>query len=294
PAAARLGQALFFDPRFSKSGTIACATCHDPAKGWSDGRRLARGETHHARHTPSLWNVAYNRWFFWDGRKDSLWSQALEPFADPREHGSSRLEILHAVASDDAYARAYEEVFGPLPPLEDAGRFPPAGRPVPREPGHAHHVAWETMSEDDRAAATHAFVNLGKAIAAFERRILSRRAPFDVFVEGLVTGDAEKRRAIPPAAQRGFRLFVGEARCFLCHDGPNFTDLEFHANRVPTGEGVDPGRALGVLRLLDDPFNTRSPHADDGGEAGRTKLSLPRGKWHLPGEFKTPTLRNVE
>ncbi len=293
PAAARLGRAFFFDPRFSRSGTISCATCHDPARGFSDGRRIAKGEAHHARHTQSLWNVAYNRWFFWDGRKDSLWSQALQPLEDHREHGTTRLEVVHAVAADEGYARAYEDVFGPLPPLDDEARFPPAGRPMPEEPRHPHHVAWTGMADEDRDAVTRTFVNLGKAIAAFERTLVTRRAPFDVFVEGLATGDEEKLRAIPPAAQRGFSLFVGEGRCILCHDGPNFTDREFHANRVPTGEGVDPGRALGVLRLLDDPFNLRSPHADDGGELGRTKLSLPRPKWHLPGEFKTPSLRNV-
>ena len=79
-------------------------------------------------------------------------------------------------------------------------------------------------------------MNVGKAIAAFERRLVSRAAPFDRFVEGLRTEDAAKLAALSPAAQRGAQLFVGKARCVLCHDGPNCTDREFHANRSPGGE----------------------------------------------------------
>src|SRR5262249_2967624 len=92
-AAARLGQALFFDTRLSANGSVACATCHDPRKSWTDGKPLGSGISGLARHTMTLWNVAYNRWFFWDGRKDSLWSQALGPLEDGREHGTSRLAI---------------------------------------------------------------------------------------------------------------------------------------------------------------------------------------------------------
>ncbi len=293
PAAARLGQALFFDPRLSGPGNIACASCHDPALGFADGRRLAKAVAHHPRHTQSLWNVAYNRWFFWDGRKDTLWSQALAPFEDPREHGGSRLQIVHTLAADDVLVRAYEGVFGAFPDVSDHDRFPAAGRPVPGDEAHPHALAWNRMTPEDRAAVDTVFVGVGKAIAAYERRLISRRAPFDVFVEGLREDDPAKQRALSASAQRGFALFAGKGRCLLCHDGPNFTDLEFHSNRVPTGEGVDPGRALGVLRLLDDPFNSSSVFADDGGASGRAKLALPAASWEVPGEFKTPTLRNV-
>src|SRR5262245_5439427 len=88
PAAARLGQALFYDTRLSADGTVACATCHQPAKSWTDGKPLGVGLAQVSRHTMTLWNVAYNRWFFWDGRKDTLWSQALGPLEDAREHGT--------------------------------------------------------------------------------------------------------------------------------------------------------------------------------------------------------------
>jgi cytochrome c peroxidase len=294
PAAARFGQALFFDQRLSGPGTIACASCHDPRTGWSDGRPLAKAVAFHPRHTMSLWNVAYNRWFFWDGRKDSLWSQALAPFEDPREHSSSRLAVLHVIGSDPGYARAYADLFGPLPDLQDRERFPAEARPVPGEDEHPHAQAWAAMEEEDRAAVDRAYAHLGKSIAAFERAIVSRASPFDRFVEGLRTNDPERIAAFSDSAQRGFALFAGKARCHLCHDGPNFTDMEFHSTGVPTGEGTDPGRSLGIKALRQDPFNCGSVHADDGGETARLKLSFPpRRHAHLPGEFKTPTLRNV-
>jgi len=292
-AAARFGQALFFDQRLSGTGTISCASCHDPESGWADGRTHAIAVSFNPTHTMTLWNVAHNRWFFWDGRKDSLWSQALAPFEDPREHDSSRLHVVRTVLGDEDYRRAYEPLFGVPPDLSDRERFPEHGRPVPGVPHHPHEVAWSSMSEQDRDTVDDAFVNIGKSIAAFERRLIADRAPWDVFVEGLRTGDPSKVQAISESAQRGFALFAGKARCHLCHDGPNFTDMEFHPNRVPTEEGVELGRPIGIGRLLKDPFNGASRHADDGGETARLKLRLPRTHAHPPGEWKTPTLRNV-
>jgi cytochrome c peroxidase len=293
-AAARLGQALFFDARLSADGSISCASCHAPERSWTDGKPLASGLSGLARHTMTLWNVAHNRWFFWDGRKDTLWSQALAPLEDPREHGTSRLAILHVIAGDPGYARAWREVFGELPELGDARRFPPEGRPVPGEPEHPHALAWASMSPEDQDVASRAFANVGKAIAAFERRLESRAAPFDRFVEGLRANDPVELAALDERAQRGARLFVGKANCVVCHDGPNFTDLEFHDNRVPVGEeGGDPGRKLGVRRLRVDPFNALGAYADDGGASGRIKLGLLARDSHLGKQFKTPTLRNV-
>jgi cytochrome c peroxidase len=293
-AAARLGQALFFDARLSADGTVSCATCHQPDKSWTDGRPLGHGIANVSRHTMTLWNVAYNRWFFWDGRKDTLWSQALGPLEDPREHGTSRLAIAHLLDEDARYARAYSELFGALPELRDAQRFPREGRPVAGEPENPHAVAWATMTPEDQAAVDRAFTNVGKAIAAFERKLVSRDAPFDRFVAGLRDGDAAKLAALGESAQRGARLFIGKARCVFCHYVPNFTDLEFHDNRSPVGEeGGDPGRRLGVRRLRFDPFNSKSAFADDGGEVGRIKLGLLVEDTHSGKQFKTPTLRNV-
>jgi cytochrome c peroxidase len=295
PRAARLGQALFFDARLSKNGTISCATCHDPARGWSDGRRTAVGLAPVARHTPTLWNVAQHRWFFWDGRKDSLWSQALAPLEDPAEHGASRLQLAHLVADDARYRRAYEVLFGPLPPLTDEERFPARGRPVPGQPEHPLARAWNGMTWSDRDAVERVFANLGKALAAFQRRIAAGRAPFDVFVEGLRQGDPVKQAALSEAARRGLALFLGKARCHTCHDGPFFSDLEFHDDRVPPNdprEQPERGRFLGLALVLDDPFNGLGRHSDDP-EAGRTRLAYLARTNHNERELKTPTLRNV-
>src|SRR5579862_6907519 len=98
PDAAAFGQAVFYSPRFSRNGKTSCATCHDPGKGFGDGRSMPEGFPVD-RNVPTLWNVAYQRWFFWDGRSDSLWSQALKPLENPREHGGTRLEVAHILSS---------------------------------------------------------------------------------------------------------------------------------------------------------------------------------------------------
>jgi len=293
PAAARLGQALFFDERLSGPGNVSCATCHDPAQSWTDGRKLAQAVANSPRHTMTIWNVAYERWFFWDGRKDTLWSQALGPLEDPREHATTRLQIAHLVTSDADYARAYGNVFGPVPDLTDEARFPAHARPMPEQDGHPYAVAWAAMAPADRETVNRIFVNVGKSIAAYERGILSRDAPFDRYVAGLRSGNPEQRDVLSDSARRGLGLFLGKGRCHLCHDGPNFTDSEFHTNLVPTEEGVDPGRPLGIRQLERDPFNSLSAYADDGGATGKRKLNLVPADAHVPGEFKTPTLRNV-
>jgi len=304
PRAARLGQFVFFDPRFSGDGKVSCATCHQPERAFTDGKHLAdagRAARPGAatntgadprpaleRHTPSLVNVAYNRWFFWDGRADSLWSQPLHPLEEPREHATTRLAIAHAVHDDPELKRAYEELFGPLPALADARRFPLNGKPG--EP------AYDAMDAADRQAVDRVFADVGKAIAAYERRLVARSSPFDDFVAGVRAGDLERQRALDPAARAGLRLFVGAARCILCHSGPTFSDREFHDNRVPTLDGGprrDPGRHRGMATVLADPFNGAGAFSDAPDGPARDKLHyLPRATDHW-SEFKTPSLRNV-
>ncbi|MFQ5413770.1 MAG: cytochrome-c peroxidase [Phycisphaerae bacterium] len=295
-AAAQLGRSLFFDKGLSGTGRHACSTCHEPAKGFADGRSLAEGVRRLTRHAPTIWNAAYNRWFFWDGRADSLWAQALRPIEHPSEMAGSRLQIAHRIADDAALRRAYEAVFGPLPDLSDPARFPPTGRPIPDEPDDPMHRRWVSMTDADRDAVMRIAVNVCKAIAAYERLILSRHAPFDRFAEGLRTGDADKMRALSLAAQRGLKLFVGKANCRLCHSGPNFSDGEFHSTGVPTlddGPPQDPGRFAGVETVLSDPLNARGPYSDEHDGAGARKLAfLANGPQNIGG-FKTPTLRNI-
>lgn len=262
PDAARLGQRLFFDPGFSRSGTVSCATCHVPERSFTDGLSLPE-RFPVDRNVPSLWNVAYNRWFFWDGRADSLWSQALQPIENPREHGFTRLESVRRILAVPALREGYARVFGPLP------------------------------DPSDRAAVDRAFANLGKAIAAYERNLVSRRSPFDLFAEGLRTGDAAKMAALSPAARQGLKLFVGRANCRLCHSGPNFTDGEFHNIGIaPLRGSPSPGRFAAIDEVRRDPYNMKGPFSDDP-SSGAKKLDYLAKLQETWGQFKTPTLRNV-
>src|SRR5439155_18807774 len=241
--AAGLGQSLFFDRRLSANGEVACASCHQPARGFTDGQAVARGLLPGTRNTPTLLNAAFNRWFFWDGRADSLWSQALQPLEGPREEGGDRLHIAHLVAADAVLGAAYQRVFGKLPPLADTARFPPHARPDP-DPRAPMAEAWQAMAPADRTEVNRVFSNLGKAIAAYERKLVSGASPFDIYVEGLRAGDPAKTAALSPAASRGLKLFVGAANCGSCHTGPALSDGEFHNLGLPLSPGEeDRGRA---------------------------------------------------
>jgi cytochrome c peroxidase len=293
PAAA-LGQLLFFDRGLSANGEVACASCHQPARGFSDGRAVAKGLADGTRNTPTLLNVALNHWFFWDGRADSLWSQALQPLERPREAGGDRLQIAHLVAADAALSAAYQEVFGPLPPLADTARFPAHARPDP-DPQSPTARAWQAMAPSDRTAVNRVFSNLGKALEAYERKLVSGASPFDTYAEGLRAGDPQKQAALSPAAMRGLKLFVGAANCALCHTGPALSDGEFHDLGLPLLPGAeeDRGRAAGLAELRADIFNAAGPFSDDPtGTAKRRLEFLPPPPSQL-GAFKTPTLRNV-
>lgn len=297
PSAARFGQRVFYEPRLSADGSIACASCHAYAKGFGDGGTLARGLGPLTRHSVALWNVAYSDWFFWDGRVDTLWGQALEPLEEPAEHGMTRLSVAHVVHDDPVLSAEYEAIFGALPELEDKERFPPSGRPDDEDPVGAK--AWANMTDDDQHAVNVVFANVGKAFAAYERKLVSRRAPFDVFVEGLVEGDADKLAAIDESAKRGLKLFVGRGNCHKCHSGPNFSDGSFHSNGIPPtdgGEPADAGRYEGIARIQQTDFGAGGRYSDAGPEeraAALEKIQTLAREKKLWGTFKTPTLRNI-
>lgn len=293
--AAALGRLLFFERRLSGQGQLSCASCHDPARDFTDGLSLALGLARVRRHTPSLWNVALGRWFFWDGRADSLWSQALKPIESPDEMGGSRLQGVQLVAADPRLRTAYEDVFGKLPDVRDVRRFPRAGGPVPTDPAHPHRRAWDAMTQADRQQVSRAFANLGKAIAAFEATLVSGPSPFDTFVEGLRARDAGKTAALGPAAQRGLQLFVGRANCRRCHSGPLFSDGEFHDLGVPSSPDApyDNGRFQGVEALLADEFRADGAYSDDPQGPRAAQVRFLKTAAHTEGFFKTPSLRNV-
>ncbi len=292
--AARLGQALFFDARLSRNQQISCATCHDPARAFADGRRTARGLGDLARNTPSLLAAPWQRWFFWDGRADTLWSQALQPIEHVDEMGSTRLDAVRLVARDELLRRPFVALFGALPALENEQRFPPAARAAPRFAGDPAHAAWLGMAEQDRAAINRAFGGLGKAIAAYQRRLIAAPAPFDRFLERLRDGAPAAQAGLEPAALRGLRLFVGKAGCRACHNGPTLSDGEFHdIGLAAPGGRIEGARHDGLRQVLESEFNAAGPYSDER-QAGRAEdLRALVVDTSVFGAFRTPSLRNV-
>jgi len=283
--AVRLGQWLFFDTRLSSNDEVSCATCHDPENNFTDGKPVATAIGTGTRKTPTVVGAAHMRWLFWDGRADSLWAQALEPIENPIEMGFDRLAVAHLVTRDAELRAAYEELFGALPDLTDAMRFPAHARPVADEPEHPQQIAWAGMTPPDRDTVDRLYANLGKALAAYERKLVRGQSAFDRFAAG-------DRSALSPAARRGLELFLGPARCFLCHSGPNFSDSEFHNTSAP-GPIDDSGRHDGARRLASSVFTAAGFHSDEreGPRANRVRrLRQSSETW---GEFRTPSLRNL-
>lgn len=288
PAAARLGQFLFFDERLSANGEVSCATCHDPKLGFGDGKQIGVAIAEVDRHTMSLWNVAFNRWQFWDGRADTLWAQALQPFEDPREMGITRVQVLRHIAEDRKLLSAYQRIFGKLPSLLG---LPERARPVPKEPKHSDHEAWLTIDEAHRDGLNRAFANVGKSIAAYERLLISRDSPFDEYLRSMKTTEEFSESAL-----RGLKIFIGKGNCRICHSGTNFTDGEFHNTGVPPRGFTAPrdsGRYAGGKLVVADAFNAAGKYSDDrDGPAAERIRSLVNGPEHW-GAFKTPSLRSI-
>lgn len=286
--AAHFGQYMFFESRISANGEVSCATCHAPEKGFGDGLAVSKGITTVNRHAPTVWNTGHNRWFFWDGRADSLWAQAIRPIEDGKEMGYSRLELAHFIAKTDDIKKAYESIFGAFPDISDSARFPAKGKPG--------DDAFDNMKDEDKVAITRITVNVAKAIAAYERKIISKDAPFDTFVDGWKEGNADKLKAISESAQRGLKLFVGKARCVLCHFGPNFTNREFHNIGLSLSKTLprDTGRFDAIDKVKKDEFNGMSQYSDiPPDHEFNKKIKFLAQKAHNLGEFKTPSLRSV-
>jgi cytochrome c peroxidase len=296
PAAAHLGQYLFFDTRLSGNGALACASCHEADLGLADGQAFGQGVGLTDRHVQSLFNVGHNRWYYWAGEVDSLWSQALRPIEAVNEMDGNRAAVVQLITQDEQLRRAYESVFGPMPDVSDVGRFPVAARPIPDDPDHPHAVAWASMEPVDQHTVDSIYANVGKAIAAYERRLTSRDAPFDTFAAGLIDDDPDKLTALSPSAQRGLQLFVGRANCRICHAGPNFTDGEFHNLGLPEHDGGmprDSGRFDGARKVQFDRFNAKSPFSDEQKGEGAMQLETLIAGPEQWGQFKTPSLRSV-
>lgn len=295
-SAARLGQYLFHDERLSGNGKVSCATCHDPAKSFADGRPVSVGVGEGTRNTPGLLNVAQQRWFFWDGRADTLWSQALKPIEHASEMDGSRVAIARLLLSDAALRDAYQRVFGPMPAILALEELPLAARPVADAPDDPRQRAWSALSDAQRDAVNGVFANVGKSIAAYERRLVSRDSPFDRYVAALRDGDASGLSVLSAEARRGLEIFIGDGNCRSCHNGPNLSDGEFHSVQVPPrggGPPSDAGRYDGAARVMADEFNALGRYSDVRDGPALEKLQRLRNTPENWGLFKTPSLRNV-
>ena len=219
-AKVELGRMLFFDPRLSKDNTISCASCHVPAAGFADPRQfsLGMGGQQGGRNAPTVLNTGYQTLQFWDGRAGSLEEQALGPVQNPIEMAETPPNVVKKLNAVPEYRKRFKEVFGT-----------------------------EVTKE-----------GIARAVAAFERTVVSTNSAFDKYVAG-------DKKALSDPAQRGLALFAGKARCVSCHNGPNFTDNKFHNIGVPQ---------VGPLK-------------EDLGRYVVTKQDKDRGA------FKTPTLRSV-
>ncbi len=222
PEKVELGRLLFFDKRVSRDGTISCATCHDPQMAWAEHRPTSEGiigpDGHPQvgnRNSPTVINAAYAPVQFWDGRADSLEGQAVGPVADPVEMGSKMDNVVLQFNQIEGYRERFQEVFG------------------------------TDVTEDGFA----------KAIAAFERTILSGNSPYDRYKAG-------EEDALTEAQQRGLAAF--NDYCAVCHAPPLFSNYQFHN----AGVGAD----------LPEP---------DPGRMGVTDEERDRGR------FRVPMLREV-
>ena len=284
PAAAELGRAMFFDTRFSGNGEVACASCHLPARQFQDDLPLARGMGTTTRRTMPIAGMAHSPFLFWDGRKDSLWAQALGPLESAVEHGGDRTQYAHVVAQH--YAPQYEALFGALP---DLSALPARAGPVAAAEAA---TAWEAMADADREAVNVVFANMGKAIAAFERTIEPPETRFDRWV---VSEDFPRTGLLNEDEIAGLRLFIGEGQCINCHNGPLLTDNHFHNTGVPAAPGLpeDRGRQAGARLVREDPFNCLGRYSDaDPADCSELRFMAPDSHDMLRA-FKTPSLRGV-
>jgi cytochrome c peroxidase len=263
PDAIALCRRLFFDKRLSREHNRSCATCHDPARAFSDGRRRSLGRALHDRNAIALANLPLNRWFGWAGATDSLWAHSIRPILDDKELALSPDELRRRISDDRNLATRYMQVFGSTPPSHDPELV---------------------------------LVNVAKALAAFQETIVTARTPFDDFRNALERNDRAAQARYPLAAQRGLRIFVSNGRCSACHLGPNFTSGEFEDVGIPffAQKGrVDPGRHGGIAALRASPFNLLGRYNDDAGRATALATQHVEPLHRNWGEFRVPSLRNV-
>jgi cytochrome c peroxidase len=286
PGAAKLGEKLFFDTRFSANGKVACGTCHLPDRQFQDDLARATGVGVTARRTMPISGTAYSPWLFWDGRKDSQWAQALGPLESGVEHGTDRAYIAHLVETH--YADDYAALFGDLPEIDQVPEHAsPSGLGATLD-------SWLELDDGQRDAVNRVFANVGKAIAAYERTITPQPSRFDVYVDSLAVGK-DTAGILTEQEEDGLRIFVGKGECTKCHNGPLLTDNFFHNTGVAAVAGLpdDLGRSVAIEQVQADPFNCLGPYSD-AEPVDCAELKYLAGASHeMIRAYKPPSLRGV-
>jgi cytochrome c peroxidase len=313
-AAAAFGQRIFFEKRYAgaivagddgtngglgaagATGRVSCSSCHMPSAWYMDVRSnpnatsLGVGWT--PRNTPSLVNAAHYRWYGWGGKQDSLWMQASTSHESADNTAGNRLAYAHLLYA--TYRADYDAIFPvPLDPAldpeaADAARFPPSGKP--KSSATAADGAWELMASADRAIVNTIISNVGKAIAAYERKLVSGPAPLDQYIAG-------DESALSSEAIRGLKLFIGKAGCISCHATSIMSDNAFHNIGVAQAVGehvpaTDTGRYDDLTRVLTGTFNGAGVYSDSTAD-GAAKLDGLAQSDGDRGKFRTKALRNV-
>jgi cytochrome c peroxidase len=316
--ASRFGQRLFFDASLSgplldfdntgpgatlgyrgETGRVSCASCHVPGSGFVDTRsphrQVSLGTHWTRRRAPTLLEIGTATLYNWDGRRDTLWNQALGVMESSVELNSSRLYVAQRIYH--SHRAEYEAIFESMPDLvaseipqlspEHAGCEPASGGDIicHGKPGDADYDA---LSPERQNEVTRVVVNAAKAIAAYQMQLRCGPSRFDAWLDG-DTGALER------AEQRGAALFVGRAGCVRCHSGPNLTDGRFHnvgmAPRVVATAIIDRddrGAIVGIAEALRDPLNARGAFSD--GDRGMLPAAI---EPEMEGAFRTPTLRCI-
>ena len=328
PKAAELGHRLFFDPGFSgtllstdnnviggapgvpgQRGKVACQSCHVAKDGFVDtrtfGKRISLASSWVLRRTPSLFDVAQVPLLMWDGRRSTLFGQAIGPVESADELNGSRLFLAQEIAR--RYRAAYEAIFGPIGDLgpelaaalngcteESFGTpfdaRPPAERGCHGMPGD--RAEYDALSTEQKASVDAVAANFGKALAAYQRQLSCGPGRFDAWMNGEANALSEREIA-------GARLFVGRGKCIECHSGPYFSDHEFHnvglrPERVTNFliDENDPGASEGLPFAILDPFGASGPHSDAKEIPEERRPRDATGPQRL-GAFRTPMLRCV-
>lgn len=285
--AASFGRTLFNDTRLSKNGQVACVSCHAANNQFEDGRQFGKGIGTGKRRTMPVMGAAHSPFLFWDGRKDSAWSQALGPLEDAAEHGGNRARFVKLVLAQ--YKDQYGKLFGAV--LE-VGKLPDDASPSGTE---AERAAWAALAPAARDGVNRVFANMGKAIAAYERQVSYGESRFDQYAQATVAGDGRGQEALTGQEVRGLRLFLIKGQCATCHNGPLLTDHAFHNTGVPPIEPANPdrGRAEGLKKLLKDEFNCLGRYSDAKPEQCGELQFLRADEPGQLAAFRTPSLRNV-